>query len=149
MKTVSTLTAAMFAMSAPAFAGNLDPAPVEPAPAAPVVVAAPVSGAWTGASVGAQLGYGNVDAGGGVDGDGVLGGVHAGYDYDFGNYVLGAGIEYDAADIGLSGGAGNLDSVARLKLRGGYDFGRTLFYGTTGAAYAGGDVGGSGADETG
>ncbi len=35
--------------------------------------------------------------------------------------------------------AGEIDSLARLKVRGGYDFGDTMLYATTGASYAASD----------
>jgi len=119
----------------PAFAGALDaPAadPIPPAAPAPVAVV-PQGGDWTGGYAGVQLGYGDVDGTGDADGDDVLYGVHLGYDYDFGTFVLGGEIDYDGADIDLNGAA-TVDSVARLKLRAGYDFGRVLGYVTAGVA---------------
>ncbi|KGB82966.1 hypothetical protein JT55_04850 [Rhodovulum sp. NI22] len=137
MKTTTSLAALALVAAGPALAGNLEPTPVEPVVATPVPVVA-VGRDWTGGYAGLQLGYGNLDAGGALDedGDGAIGGVHAGYDYDFGRYVLGVGVDYEATDISLGGGAGDLDSLARLKLRGGIDLGQTLVYGTGGAAYA-------------
>lgn len=146
---MKTSIASMFlitAIAAPAFAGG----PVEPIPepaVAPAPYVAPVNtgGEWGGAYVGAQLGYADVDSnGGGLDGDGVLGGVHAGYRYDFGTAVVGGEIDYDTASIDLGAVAGDeLDSVARLKLMAGADLGRTLVYGTAGYAYAEATVGGA------
>ncbi|MGO4914694.1 outer membrane protein [Pseudogemmobacter sp. W21_MBD1_M6] len=128
-----TLTAAAALMAAPAFAGNMT-APVieQPVP----VAAAPVTygSDWTGGYIGAQLGYGDFSAGA-ASGDGVLGGLHAGYNYDFGTVVLGGEIDYDATDIDLGAGA-NVDSVARLKAKLGYDMGNTLIYATAGGARA-------------
>ena len=130
-------------ISAPAFAGGLYDAAPEPVLAP---VSAPVEydvgGDWSGAYVGAQLGYGDIDSNGvGLDGNGALGGVHAGYRADFGKFVAGAELDYDAADIELGTGAGTLDNVARVKLMGGVDLGRTLVYATAGAAYAEATVG--------
>ncbi|SER96821.1 Opacity protein [Tranquillimonas rosea] len=140
----------------PVFAGGMTPAPadpvVQPSQPAPVV---PVTGDWTGAYVGAELGYGDITAendGGDADGDGVIGGLTAGYDRDFGNFVLGAGVDYDFADIDLEADGtevGSLDSVARLKVRGGYDLGSTLIYATGGAAYADAEIGGEDYSDTG
>jgi predicted porin len=59
--------------------------------------------------------------------------LHAGYDYDFGRFVLGGELDYDLTDIDL-GGAATVDNVLRLKVRGGYDLGRTLVYATAGLA---------------
>lgn len=91
---------------------------------------------WTGGYAGVQLGYGDIDTNvAGVQGDDIIGGAIAGYDYDLGDWVVGAGIDYDFASINL-GGAAKLDNVLRLKLRGGYKFGDGLLYGTAGYAYA-------------
>ncbi|WP_299370025.1 outer membrane beta-barrel protein [uncultured Tateyamaria sp.] len=132
------LAAAMsFALAAgPLMAGGFDtpaadaPPPAQPLPPAP---ASAPGGDWTGAYGGVQLGYGDVNGSGAADGDDVLGGVHLGYDYDFGTFVLGGEVDYDFADIDLNGAA-SVDSVARLKLRAGYDFGRTLGYVSAGLA---------------
>ncbi|WP_415402681.1 outer membrane protein [Tateyamaria sp. SN3-11] len=107
-----------------------DPIAPAPPPPAPVI---DTGGDWTGGYAGVQLGYADVDGSGTADGDDILGGVHLGYDYDFGTFVLGGELDYDFADIDLNGAA-SVDSVARLKLRAGYDFGRTLGYFTAGVA---------------
>ncbi|MGM0743137.1 MAG: outer membrane protein [Pseudomonadota bacterium] len=123
----------------PAFAGSAsDPAPdpVVSAPA-PAPAPAPASPDWTGGYIGGQLGYGNVDTNvPGVDGDGAIGGLVMGYDYDFGQWVAGAGLDYDWADIGLGAGNPTLENVLRVKLRGGYKIGNGLLYGTGGWAQA-------------
>jgi outer membrane immunogenic protein len=143
MKTFAALIA-MSALAAPAFAGG--PTGVEPeptvVPAAEPYVAPGLD--WSGPYVGAQLGYGDIDSnGGGLDGDGWLGGVHAGYRWDWGTFVAGAELDYDTAEIDLgSPEVGTLDDVARLKLMAGTEFGRSLVYGTLGAAYADASVGG-------
>jgi outer membrane immunogenic protein len=128
-------------LAAPAFAGGLTEPILEP-----VVQAAPppmdTGGDWTGAYVGAGLSYGDLSAGA-DGGNGALYGVRAGYDYDFGKFVLGAGLDYDAADVDLDSGAGSLDSVLRLKVRGGIDLGQTLVYATAGAARAEATLGGA------
>jgi len=100
---------------------------------------------WTGFYAGLNLGYSDVSTNvDGVEGNDNTYGVHAGYDYDFGNFVLGGELEYDKADIDLNGVA-NVDDVTRLKIRGGYDLGSTLIYATAGAARANTTLG----DETG
>lgn len=103
MKTIAvTILAALTAVSANA-GGLVSPAP-EPTilPPAPAAVSD-----WTGGYVGAQLGYGAVDSGGaGLGGGGALGGVHAGYRYDFGRNVAGIELDYDVADGDLGNGAG-------------------------------------------
>jgi outer membrane immunogenic protein len=132
----ATLAAGLIGLAgAPVLAGGLDaPAADTVAPRAPVVAPVHSFGTnWTGAYGGVQLGYGDVNATGAADGDDVLYGIHVGYDHDFGTFVLGGEIDYDFTDIDL-GGAANVDSIARLKLRAGYDFGRTLGYVTAGVA---------------
>ncbi|GEM_PF-4596727 len=109
-----------------AFAGNIK----EPAPDPVVIAPADPAPLWSGPYVGAQLGYGQFEAGD-DDGSGMLAGIHAGYMHQFGNsFVLGAEIDYDTANVELpsnSDGEFTLESLARLKLRGGIASGRTLF----------------------
>jgi outer membrane immunogenic protein len=147
MKSRVTLLSATFVATAfavlPAFAGG----PTEPVPEpviVPVIEPVAAGGDWTGGYVGAQLGYGNVTSGGaGLDGNGAIGGVHAGYRYDFGTAVVGAELDYDLANVDLDAPDSSLDNVARLKLMAGADLGRTLVYGTVGGAYANATVGGA------
>ncbi len=159
MKNVTKITT-LALLSASAFAGvasagSLADAYVEPQVFEPVAAPAPVftGGDWTGFYTGAQLGYGDIDGTSNdgnntnddlVDGDGGIYGLHAGYDYDFGRYVLGAEVDYDQANIDLANGV-EVDSIARLKAKVGYDLGRTMVYATGGAARVDTSVG----DETG
>lgn len=131
------------AFGSAAFAGSL----AEPTVEAPVFSPAPVTASsdWTGFYTGLQLGYADVDGPGTLDGDDNTYGFHAGYDYDFGNWVVGGELDYDKADVELGGGVAEVDSVARLKFKGGYDLGNTLVYATAGVARADTSVG----DETG
>lgn len=144
MKTYAILTAATL-IGAPAFAGGLNEVVAEPmiAPVeAPMQTS--IDGDWAGAYVGAQLGYGDLDSNGaGLDGNGAIGGVHAGYRADFGKFVAGAELDYDVADIELGATGDTLDNVARVKLMGGLDLGRSLIYATAGAAYADATIGGA------
>jgi predicted porin len=145
MTRFTKLAAAAFIATTPlagaAFAGNLDDAIVE----APVIAPAPApvySSDWTGFYSGLQFGYADIDsATGALGGNNELFGLHAGYDYDFGSYVIGAEFDYDQADIDLGGGAANIDTIARLKFKAGYDFGGALLYATAGAARADTSVG--------
>lgn len=142
MKKYLILTTAVL-LGAPAFAGglgNVAPEPDVVAYDAPVQTT--TDGDWAGGYVGAQLGYGDIKSGGaGLDGNGAIGGVFAGYRADFGKFVAGAELNYDASNIDLGNGTGTLDNVTRLKLIGGADLGSALLYGTVGAAYAEASVG--------
>ena len=145
MKRFTKLTAAAALLSATAIAGVAQAGSLQdPAVEAPVAVPAPViavSGDWTGFYTGLQLGYADADGPGTLDGNDNSYGVHAGYDYDFGDFVLGGELDYDKTDVSLGGGAASIDSVARLKLKGGYDLGNTLIYATGGVARADTSVG--------
>ncbi len=144
----ATVAAAiMVAGATSATAGNLDEPIAEVTPVAPVVVPVVQTNDWTGGYVGGSLGYADVsedaDA---FDDDGVTYGVHGGYDYDFGSFVLGGELEvsgFDVADAGI-----DVDSVTRAKIRAGYDAGQFLPYVTagiaqlnTGAGFDGDDTG--------
>ena len=135
MKRALTLLAAGTAIAAtPALAGGYD----KPQPEPIVVVPAPVdqSPDWTGFYGGAQIGYADVNTNTpGVDGDDLIGGLTFGYDYDFGNWVVGGGLDYDWADVTLAPGL-SVDNVFRAKLRGGYKIGNGLVYATGGYAIA-------------
>ncbi|SLN48704.1 hypothetical protein PEL8287_02531 [Roseovarius litorisediminis] len=112
LKSTPLIAAAITLMTAPAFAQD-----------------------WTGFYGGAQIGFANVDASPGGDDDGVIGGIVGGYDYDLGNnWVIGAGLDYDFADITI--GTTDVEEIFRLKARGGYKVGNGLIYGTTGYAWA-------------
>lgn len=145
-----SVAAAALIAAAPAMAGGFTPTVAAPAPAAPVlvqptpIVPASTGGDWTGFYVGGQFGYGNltVDDNNGAtdddDFDGATYGLHAGYMRDFGRFVLGAEIDFDGSQISVGEGDGavDLDTVARAKLRAGYDAGRFLPYVTGGYARA-------------
>jgi outer membrane immunogenic protein len=150
MKTIAAMIATV-AISAPAFAGGPIAVTDEPAvvPAAEPYVAPGLD--WSGAYVGAQLGYADIDSNGaGLDGNGALGGVHAGYRWDLGSWVAGAELAYDKASIDLGAVAGDeLDSVTALKLTAGREIGNSLVYGALGAAHANASVGGADLSENG
>lgn len=125
---ITTSAVLAFAAAAPAVAGSLSEPIMTPAPApAPAPVPVMVGGDWTGFYAGGSLGYADVtEDAGGFDDDGLTYGVHAGYDYDFGAFVLGGELEISGFD--LSDGGVDVDSVARAKVRAGYDAGNFLPY---------------------
>ena len=145
MKTIPAFLAATF-LAAPALAGSPAPVPAEPVVQAPAPMVAPARN-WTGPYFGGSLGYGNLSRD--VSGSGAIGGLHLGFNQDFGGFVLGAELDYDRASINFSGGGGSLDEVLRLKLRGGVPMGDVLVYGTVGPARAKADIGGVSHRETG
>ena len=116
------------------------------AAAAGALTAAPaLANDWTGFYAGINLGSVDVDTSvPGVGNDDTSYGVHVGYDYDLGNWVVGAEFEYDWTDVQLIPGAVSVDSVMRFKGKVGYDLGSTLLYFAAGSAEA--DVAGLGDD---
>ncbi|AHM05344.1 outer membrane protein, putative [Roseibacterium elongatum DSM 19469] len=141
---VAGIAAASLA-AVPALAGGVaEPAP-EPA-YVPTPAPMPVSADWTGFYAGGQLEYGQAEADGPTldeDENGALYGLFGGYRYDFGDIVLGAELDLNAADIDIDN-VGALDSVQRLGVEAGYDAGPALLYATAGAAYATIDAAGGG-----
>ena len=104
-------------------------------------VAKQTGGDWTGGYAGVQLGYGSGDFTTSLNdysSDGIIGGFHVGYNWDFGDWVVGPELQYDFADLSIDsgGGTGTFDEIARLNLRVGLDLGRGLLYGSAGLAYA-------------
>ena len=145
-----------------------------------------VTSDWTGGYAGLSLGYGSIDAEGSdilegadsdeddtlnidVGGDGAVGGAFAGYQRDFGTFVLGAEADLSAANIDfddddffggdvnldldddgtVDNGGASFDSIHRLKLRAGHDAGNVLIYGVAGAAYASAEIFGDDYNDTG
>ena len=140
------LAGALALIAAPALAADLPrrSAAVAPAPA----YAAPIF-TWSGFYVGAQVGYGwgkdKATYGAtavSTSPDGILGGVHAGYNWQSGAFVYGveADLEYanqkDKAVVGVNSYNSKIGTSGSLRLRAGYAFDRTLLYVTGGLAGA-------------
>ena len=162
MKTLfRTLLAGAALAATPALAADA----IVEIPQPPIAVAAEPAFTWTGAYIGLQGGY--VDGGNNVSGlfadaeagavdaditvDGFIGGVHAGYNVQFGGgFVLGAyaDIDFDIAndniDLEVGGDAlpiGDLDYIARGMVKAGFGFGRALAYAQGGLAYVSAEAG--------
>lgn len=146
----SMLAAPLALMAGASHAGGLAEPVATPAPTpAPVMVSpAPIrtGGDWTGFYGGGQLGFGQLDADPLTeDPDGLTYGVHGGYLYDLGTWVVGGELDIDGTNIEDETANVTLDSVARAKVRVGYDGGTWMPYVTGGIAQAStsGDVEGS------
>lgn len=147
MKASVFVAAIVSITAAPALAGNITP-PEDPYVAPPPE---PVSD-WAGPYAGVQLGFGDFDLQGivpvvggptvpvSLSDDGLLGGVHAGYNWDRGTLVYGVEADIDFTDISFN--AVDMDTISRLRLRMGVDTGSAFVYGTAGAAYMSGGGGG-------
>ncbi len=131
---------ALAAFAAPAFAAGPTavPAPI-PAPLPPAATIYD----WSGPSVGLQFGRADIETSGAaeLEGDGGIVGLRAAYDWDFGTFIAGAGLDYDFADIDLEGAA-TVENVLRVKGRVGFDSNRNWYYATVGwaRAYTGADA---------
>ena len=104
----------------------------------------PRTAGWTGAYLGANLGYGWSRVSGEFDafalkGDGIVGGFHAGYNHQIRNFVLGVEGDFNWSDVRareLVGTFGAIDTHHRnlgsIRGRLGFAFDRLLAYGTVG-----------------
>jgi outer membrane immunogenic protein len=102
---------------------------------------------WTGFYVGGNAGYawGNVNTNGGLaitntgDLDGFVGGGQVGYNYQIGQFVLGAEADIQGGDLSTGGTLGALrvktDYFGTVRARAGFAFDRIMPYVTGGWAY--------------
>ena len=137
----SMLAAPLALVTGMASAGGISEPIAAPAPAPVPVAPAPVAVGtdWTGFYAGGQLGFGRLDSDAIVDEDdpeGALYGVHAGYNYDFGSIVLGGEVDFDLTNIEIDEPEAEVESVARAKVKLGYDAGQFMPYVTAGVAQA-------------
>jgi outer membrane immunogenic protein len=159
MKKLLLSATALVAFTAAASAADL---PSRAAPA-PFIAAVPVF-TWTGFYVGAQAGYAwgedaprlflngtditaaEVGTGTDYDTDGFVGGVHAGYNVQFGQFVVGVEGDIEAAGIdgdrtwGVPGNSisasTEINFQGSIRARAGVAFDRALLYVTGGLAFA-------------
>ncbi len=144
--------AAVVALGGTAFAGDL---PSRAAP--PVYVPPPPTLTWTGAYIGGQVGYqwGTTNAPGydpapaapapppdpSIKSSGVVGGAHAGYNYQVSQFVAGLEGDIEGSSRHGSYNDGILATWLRMPVEGslrgrvGLAWDRALFYGTGGAAF--------------
>jgi len=137
------------------FAGTASAADLAPAaaePSAPVYL--PFS--WTGPYVGAQIGWLHSDGKWNIglpgsppdpfvgpvsySGDGVVGGIHAGYNWQWGNFVVGPEADIEATSAKAQSAFGFTETAdlkwqGSVRLRAGYAFDRLLPYITGGVAF--------------
>lgn len=148
MRTLKLMLLSTVMMAGPAYAADLAPMPVEPI--APVYM--PFS--WTGFYVGAHAGYAfgpaksaiTVAPNSGIydkDLDSLIVGLHAGYNYQFNQFVVGVEGDIDFVTGEESQASIPLGAVIKyetewqgsLRLRAGYAIDRLLVYGTGGVAF--------------
>nr|WP_255599949.1 outer membrane protein [Afifella sp. IM 167] len=132
------LAAAFSILAAPAFAADLGSAEPIPTPGPMVTSTGPVTD-WSGFYLGTMLGYSAGDSetsGPDPDVDGVDGGVYAGYQRQFNNFVV--GLEGDALLSGVEGSTGGLkveqNWSGSLRARAGIALDQFLLYTTGGVA---------------
>lgn len=116
--------------------------PVEPDVFTPAVPYEDAGYDWSGAYLGAMLGYqwGNFDVQGlgDVEADGYVAGGYAGYNFQSGALVFGVEGDIAATDLKETSAGTTLESELTGSIRGrvGYAFDRILAYGTGGVAFA-------------
>jgi outer membrane immunogenic protein len=97
---------------------------------------------WTGFYAGVHGGYG-WGSSAGFNPDGLVGGVQAGYNYQYSRSgVLGFETDISATSIDDSAGGAKfgVDYIGTIRARAGYTLDRVMFYVTGGAAYGRGDL---------
>jgi len=151
MKKLLLAGTALVASAGIAFAADL---PIRQSPPPAPYIAAPAF-TWTGFYIGAHAGYAwgegrfSASAAPGTltdDIDGGFGGLQAGYNHQFGQFVLGLEVDGSYGDIGhtYSGAGGSLSSsidwMGTARVRAGVAFDRALIYATGGFAWANNEI---------
>lgn len=94
---------------------------------------------WTGFYFGGHVGYGWSDTDSGLEPTGFVGGLQAGYNWQFSpNIVFGVEADITGTDMnGLPGGVpAHIDYLGTARARLGYTWDRTMLYGTGGFAFS-------------
>lgn len=136
MKKIFAAVAGVMVFGSPAWAGGPTVVVAEPVIAAPVLVAAP-SVNWTGGYVGTLLGYGKLETGEPRSSNSTgVGALTAGYDHDFGQWVLGGEL-MAAPGAGVEIGGREVENFLGARVKAGYKMdpsGRWLGQGSLGYA---------------
>jgi len=93
---------------------------------------------WTGFYFGGHVGYGWSDTDSGLEPTGFVGGLQAGYNWQFSpNWVFGLEADITGTDMNdsIAGVHSHIDYLGTVRARLGYAVDRTLFYGTGGVAF--------------
>lgn len=140
-QTANLVGAAIATLLASTFVNAAD-LPVEPDVFTPAVPYEDTTYNWSGAYLGAMLGYqwGDFDVQGlgDVEADGYVAGGYAGYNFQSGALVFGVEGDLAATDLSETSAGTTLESELTGSIRGrvGYAFDRILAYGTGGVAFA-------------
>lgn len=140
-QTANLVGAAIATLLAPTFVNAAD-LPVEPDVFTPAAPYEDTTYNWSGAYLGAMLGYqwGDFDVQGlgDVEADGYVAGGYAGYNFQSGALVFGVEGDLAATDLSETSAGTTLESELTGSIRGrvGYAFDRILAYGTGGVAFA-------------
>lgn len=136
MKKMFAAAVGLLAAVPAAYAGGPAAVVTEPQVYAPVIVAAPAVN-WTGGYVGAMLGYGKLETGTPRSSKSTgVGALVAGYDHDFGQWVLGGEL-MAAPGAGVEIGGREVENFLGARMKAGYKMdpsGRWLGQGSLGYA---------------
>jgi len=141
----SAAAVSLISVAGSALAADLSrpPPPVMEAPMVPVYnwtgfyIGANLGGAWASGTLSDDVNGGSVSA----SHSGFVGGGQLGYNWQFGNFVLGGEWLFDGTSLGASGNAGNFSAsastnwVSTATARFGWSFGNWLWYGKAGGAW--------------
>jgi outer membrane immunogenic protein len=141
----SVAAVALVSAASSALAADMSrpPPPVISAPLMPVYswtgfyIGANLGGAWASGTLSDNVTGGSVSA----SHSGFIGGGQLGYNWQWGNFVLGGEWLFDGTDLNASGTAGNFsasahtDWVSTATARFGWSFGNWLWYGKAGGAW--------------
>ena len=153
MRICTLAVISMLATGLPALAEAADIPVGAPATGDPVGIS-PSDRDWSGIYLGVLLGYSfgesDLEPGPNVDTDGFDGGVYAGYNYQFNNWVTGVEADMVLSDVEGAGAGTKVkqDWSASIRVRAGYSLESFLLYGTGGLAASGNELSGGGSKDS-